>query len=410
MAILLRIGLWASLGLYNYGLMTRSRSIEISLGFLLLLVAAITKRAQIPFSAWLPAAIAAPTPVSALVHSSTLVTAGVYLLIRFNYIITLSGYRNFILLLGLITMRIAGGAALFELDIKKIIALSTLSQLGVIFFRLGLSQPFVTFFHLISHAYFKAILFIAAGAIIHRVKEYQDIRKIGRATWNIPAIRRVILVRNLRLCGLPFLAGFYSKDLILEIFIIGDNSIIIFFLAILATVMTLIYSCRLILITFKSNRRREGFSHEGDSDLIMLLGMRFLISFSIIGGWFLRGVMNYNLLVYLCFWEKVFILCILLRVGFILFILESLNLNPQFYFLKFVHEIWFMPSLFSLVLTNNSLIISKEGIKITDFSWTPALTWGWMLKFIILNNYRNLIFRTNLIFRVLIIFLFIIIL
>lgn len=111
---------------------------------------------------------------------------------------------------------IAGGAALFELDIKKIIALSTLRQLGVIFFSLGLGLPFMSFFHLVAHAYFKAILFIAAGAVIHRVKDYQDLRKIGRFQGVMPRLSRVIVVRNLRLCGLPFMSGFYSKDVILE--------------------------------------------------------------------------------------------------------------------------------------------------------------------------------------------------
>ena len=107
----------------------------------------------------------------------------------------------------------AGAAAVLELDIKKIIALSTLRQLGVILFSLGSGQPFIAFFPLISHAYFKAMLFIAAGAIIHRVKDYQDLRKIGRASRNLPRLAAICLIRNLSLCGFPFLSGFYSKDL-----------------------------------------------------------------------------------------------------------------------------------------------------------------------------------------------------
>ena len=147
--------------------------------FYLIILAGLTKRAQIPFSAWFLAAMAAPTPVSALVHSSTLVTAGVYLILRNNYFIMRSGWSEVLLLIGLITITMAGASALFEVDIKKVIALSTLRQLGVIFFRLGLAQPFLAFFHLVSHAYFKAMLFIAAGAIIHSLKDYQDLRKIG---------------------------------------------------------------------------------------------------------------------------------------------------------------------------------------------------------------------------------------
>ena len=229
--------------------------------------------------------MAAPTPVSALVHSSTLVTAGVYLLIRFNYVITIRGYINIVLFLGIITITIAGGSALIELDIKKIIALSTLRQLGVMFFRLGIGQPFLAFFHLVSHAYFKAILFMAAGAIIHRVKDYQDLRKIGGFARNLYRIRIVILVRNLRLCGLPFISGFYSKDLILEILIIMDVNIITIVVAILATILTIAYSCRFAVIIFLIRRKRDSFSSEADTDNTILVGIMVLIIPSIIGGW-----------------------------------------------------------------------------------------------------------------------------
>ena len=225
-AILLAIALWFSGGFFNYGVSSRSSAGFMSLGIYLIILAAITKRAQIPFSAWLPAAIAAPTPVSALVHSSTLVTAGVYLLIRFNYAISTRGYIRWVLILGILTMTIAGGSALIELDIKKIIALSTLRQLGVIFFSLGLGQPFITFFHLISHAYFKAILFMAAGAAIHRIKDYQDLRKMGGYHNNHIIIGSIIIISNLSLCGLPFMSGFYSKDMILEVFMLIEVNIV----------------------------------------------------------------------------------------------------------------------------------------------------------------------------------------
>lgn len=189
-----------------------------------------------------------------------------------------------VLFLGIITITIAGGSALIELDIKKIIALSTLRQLGVIFFRLGLCQPFLSFFHLVSHAYFKAILFMAAGAIIHRVKDYQDLRKIGRYSRNLTSIGIVILIRNLRLCGLPFISGFYSKDLILEILLIYDVDVITMTIAILATLLTMAYSCRFALILFLSRRKRESFRMEGDTDSTILLGIRILIIPSIMGG------------------------------------------------------------------------------------------------------------------------------
>ena len=179
-------------------------------------LAAITKRAQIPFSAWLPAAIAAPTPVRALVHSSTLVTAGVYLLIRFGDI--LKGRIIILVLtyLGIFTTLMARTRALFETDLKKIVALSTLRQLGIIVITLALGFIELAFIHLLTHAVFKALLFICRGKIIHRVGRNQDMRLLGGLFFNLPITGVLINFANYALCGIPFLAGFYSKDLLVE--------------------------------------------------------------------------------------------------------------------------------------------------------------------------------------------------
>merc|ERR1712033_108246 len=196
---------------------------------LILALAGLTKRAQYPFSAWLPAAMAAPTPVSALVHSSTLVTAGVYLLVRFRIALDGSEVQMVLLLLSRLTIFIAGLGANFEYDLKKIIALSTLSQLGVIISILCLGYANLAFFHLLRHALFKALLFICAGAVIHNIKDYQDVRVIGGLVSQIPLTTFCINLANLALCGRPFLAGFYSKDLILEIAFIRNINIFILF-------------------------------------------------------------------------------------------------------------------------------------------------------------------------------------
>jgi len=212
----------------------------------LVVIAGITKRAQIPFSAWLPAAMAAPTPVSALVHSSTLVTAGVYLLIRFSVILEGSEAQVLLLLLSRLTIFMAGLGANFEYDLKKIIALSTLSQLGVIIRILSLGYPELAFFHLLAHALFKALLFMCAGSVIHRVKDYQDIRIIGGLVYHMPLTRMCINLANLALCGTPFLAGFYSKDMILEVAFISPINLVSFILYVTATGLTVCYTMRLV--------------------------------------------------------------------------------------------------------------------------------------------------------------------
>ena len=196
----------------------------------LVILAAMTKSAQIPFSAWLPAAMAAPTPVSALVHSSTLVTAGVYLLIRFREVVNNIYAGKLLLLLSGLTIFMAGVGANYEYDLKKIIALSTLSQLGLIMMILSMGYATLAYFHLLAHALFKALLFLCAGAIIHGIGDIQDIRCIGRLVGQMPLTLSCLNVANFALCGLPFLAGFYSKDLILEVSTLSLVNIVSFFL------------------------------------------------------------------------------------------------------------------------------------------------------------------------------------
>lgn len=213
-----------------------------------ILLAAITKRAQIPFSSWLPAAMAAPTPVSALVHSSTLVTAGVFLLFRFYPTLCQTLIFNKVLIIiATLTTLIAGLRAITECDIKKIIALSTLSQLGVIIISLGLGAPTLAFFHLITHALFKALLFICAGTLIHLHHHSQDLRFMGQLQNQIPLISSSLIIANLALCGSPFLAGFYSKDLILEFALFSPTNLIIIIIFFFATGLTASYSIRFII-------------------------------------------------------------------------------------------------------------------------------------------------------------------
>lgn len=192
--------------------------------------------------------MAAPTPVSALVHSSTLVTAGVFLLIRFYpFLHSIQNFNFILLIISTSTILIAGFSALVECDIKKIIALSTLSQLGVIIIRLSLDLPLLAYFHLITHAIFKALLFVCAGTLIHLHSHSQDLRFIGALAKQIPLTSTTLLIANLALCGFPFLAGFYSKDLIIESSLFLSYNALILFILIIATATTAAYSTRFFI-------------------------------------------------------------------------------------------------------------------------------------------------------------------
>lgn len=217
------------------------------LGFsIVILLGAITKRAQIPFSSWLPAAIAAPTPVSSLVHSSTLVTAGVYLIIRFNYLLE---ERFFLLsIISLFTMCLAGLCALFELDFKKVVAISTLSQLGFMLFSISVGGWLLSFLHMIFHAFFKRTLFFSTGRIIHYLSGQQDSRFFGSLSSTFFS-KLFFSISCLRLIGAPFSLGFYSKDSIIGLGIRGALRLH-FFLFLLGCIFTVSYSLRLIYIGF----------------------------------------------------------------------------------------------------------------------------------------------------------------
>ena len=263
--ILLRVGWTLNQGHWNIINIWRSSFSVIII--LSIIVAGITKRAQIPFSRWLPAAIAAPTPVSALVHSSTLVTAGVFLIIRFYpFLHKLRLFNASLLIIATITILIAGIRAIAECDIKKIIALSTLSQLGVIIIRIGLNFPILAFFHLLTHALFKALLFLCAGNIIHIHHHSQDLRFIGNLTIQIPLTSSCLLIANIALCGRPFLAGFYSKDIIIESTLYFSNNFIIITMLIIATALTAAYSIRIIISVIWGPLSRLPLQYTSDED------------------------------------------------------------------------------------------------------------------------------------------------
>jgi NADH-ubiquinone oxidoreductase chain 5 len=223
--------------------------------------------------------------VSALVHSSTLVTAGVFLLIRFypsfHHLNTL---KSSLLLVSSITILIAGIAAITECDLKKIIALSTLSQLGLIIATLALGISTLATFHLLTHALFKALLFICAGTIIHFFHHTQDLRHTGNAPSQLPLTTSAITIANLALCGTPFLAGFYSKDLILEILLFNPANSLITLIFLAATILTAAYSTRFSLILLFTPPTHMPLHAIHDEDLHLTIPIFSLASAATLAG------------------------------------------------------------------------------------------------------------------------------
>jgi len=247
----------------------------------LVVLAAITKSAQIPFSAWLPAAIAAPTPVSALVHSSTLVTAGVYLLIRFNELL---GCSRVLFLIRLCTTLISGVGACLEQDGKKIIALSTLSQLGVIMFSLSLGLWEMAFFHLLRHAMFKSLLFICIGLYIHGRQNQQDLRGIGFQLGSAPLVASYFTVSSLSLIGFPFLSGFYSKDSVIELFEFTAMGGVSYLLVLFSLLLTVQYRIRLITNLYSAETNTRLLILSSGVGAVSLFSMVLLFILSVLGG------------------------------------------------------------------------------------------------------------------------------
>nr|AKS03980.1 NADH dehydrogenase subunit 5 [Spadella cephaloptera] len=223
---------------------------SVTWAMIMMISLSMTKSAQFPFSSWLPAAMAAPTPVSALVHSSTLVTAGMFLLVRFNF-----NSSIMMILFGSFTMLMASLCACAESDLKKIIALSTLSQLGVMMIALGINFKLLCFFHLLCHALLKALLFLCVGSLIHSTFGSQEIRGFNNSHFKLwPS--SLLIVGSMSLCGFPMMTGFMSKDKIIESFY-GGAPFFFYILMLMGVGLSTAYSMKLIFVVLSSNKESE---------------------------------------------------------------------------------------------------------------------------------------------------------
>jgi len=380
--LLVIVGISVSMGSWRYIYYSFETRVFRGGLIIILILSACTKRAQVPFSSWLPAAMAAPTPVSALVHSSTLVTAGVFLLIRFNVLLCNLRSRWFLCFGGALTIIIAGLSAINEIDIKKIIALSTLRQLGVIIITLGANIPLLSFFHLLSHAYFKAILFMCAGSIIHRISDYQDIRTMRLAMARSPLTLSVFFTANLRLSGLPFLRGFFSKDLVLEAITMMGPSLIIFFALFLGTLLTVAYSCRVTFLLVKGTLESRSQSFSYDRDIWIIRGTIILLPFRILSGYILNRILFRDLQTsFFPSWLKFFILTAILLGGFFRayrFINQILSSSSVIKI--FLSTMWFIPITFRPAASGMILPFSKRRWKVRDTSWVSLLSYAYLTR------------------------------
>ena len=261
----------------------------IDLICLLLFIGAMGKSAQILLHTWLPDAMEGPTPVSALIHAATMVTAGVFLVVRCSPIYEYSELAlNVITIVGMSTAFFAATVALVQTDIKKIIAYSTCSQLGYMFFAAGVGAYNVAMFHLFTHAFFKALLFLGSGSVIHAFKDEQDINKMGGVWKKLPYTYVLMIIGTLALTGFPFLSGFYSKDAIIEFAYLRGNTTGYYAagIGIFTALLTSIYSWRLMFKTFHGeyNNKKVSIEDTHESPVVMLIPLILLSIGAVLAG------------------------------------------------------------------------------------------------------------------------------
>nr|YP_010241788.1 NADH dehydrogenase subunit 5 [Varicospira cancellata]QTI82476.1 NADH dehydrogenase subunit 5 [Varicospira cancellata] len=370
--ILMSIGLLVLQGHWNIMTMW---DFHLSLWVIMsITIAAMTKSAQIPFSSWLPAAMAAPTPVSALVHSSTLVTAGIFLIIRFSpFLTTTSEFPSFLLFISVLTLLMAGIGANYENDLKKIIALSTLSQLGVMMMSLAMKMPHLALFHLYTHALFKALLFLCAGMIIHNSSNAQDIRSMGMIFSQAPLTITCMNIANLSLCGAPFLSGFYSKDLILETALFSPTNLLMVLLIFLATGMTAAYSLRLSISSLWSNMKGLTLHSKQEKDPYINWATSVLTTTAIVGGLFLQTIfIEFNPITFILPFTYKMTTITVIGIGLFLafsFWTPDPKKKDMHMYKYFFSTMWFLAPISTQPLTKMSMVMGTHMMKSIDQGW-----------------------------------------
>nr|YP_009730186.1 NADH dehydrogenase subunit 5 [Ophiopholis mirabilis]QHT54268.1 NADH dehydrogenase subunit 5 [Ophiopholis mirabilis] len=353
-----------------------------------IIIAAAGKSAQFSLHPWLPSAMEGPTPVSALLHSSTMVVAGIFLLIRTSSMIENHPWGlSLVGLMGALTALFAASAALVQYDFKKVVAYSTTSQLGLMAVAVGLNLPYLAFFHICTHAFFKALLFLCSGSIIHSYNNEQDIRKMGNAANNVPYTTAAVIIASLALCGLPFLAGFYSKDLILEAGQISLTNSINTVLALIATLMTASYSLRVIFFVSHPQPNTPPLTPVSEENTRLLNALSRLLIGALGAGWALTLSLfsNSPLLVPITLKNLPILLTV---IAFLALATNNLNLNSKTP-TNFLGSNWFFVQITHTNLSILTLISSLKGVLRTlDQGWNIGLPHGTLS---IISNLLNLV-------------------
>ena len=350
----------------------------ITLISIFLFIGAMGKSAQFLLHTWLPDAMEGPTPVSALIHAATMVTAGVFLVVRCSPIFELSQFAlNLVAIVGMITAVFAASVALVQNDIKKIIAYSTCSQLGCMFFATGIGAYHVAMFHLFTHAFFKALLFLGAGSVIHSLNDEQDIRKMGGMYKKIPYTWALMLIGTLALTGFPFLSGFYSKDAIIEFAYLKNTSIGNYAAAIgmFTAFLTSIYSWRLFFKTFHGNYNNTNFpiSKTHESPFVMILPLLILGIGAIVAGYLFKELfIGYDSLK---FWQNS------------IYFLEEFELKKVPFYILYL-----TPLLVTIAIPISYYLFIKQTNHIDEFKKTHSPLYNFLINKWYIDELYDLLF------------------